>query len=99
MFMNINKASVRSHLETGNKVWYPIREPDADHLEKVQRRAMKLVPELRSLPYQDRLRSLKLHILVYRRRTGDTIQTPKFTHGLEDIGTSRRTETKMQYKT
>ena len=89
MFMNIYKALIRSHLETGNKIWHPIRKTDSDHLENVQRRATKLVPELRSLPYGERLRSLKLHSLVYRRRRGDMIQMYKFTHDQEDIGTNK----------
>jgi len=85
-FSQIYKALIRSHLETGNRVWCPILKTDADHLEKVQRRATKLVPEIRDLPYGERLKSLNLHSLLYRRRRGDMIQVYKIVHKLEDMG-------------
>ena len=46
-------------------------------VEAVQRRATKAIPELKDIPYEDRLRRLKLPALVYRRRRGDMIQTYK----------------------
>ena len=43
-------------------------------IEQVQRRATRLVQEIRSLPYEDRLRYLGLPTLVYRRERADMIQ-------------------------
>ena len=40
------KSLVRSHLEYANSVWYPKRKIDVDKLERVQKRATKLIPEL-----------------------------------------------------
>ena len=45
------KALVRPHLEYGNVIWHPRFEMDKIAVEKVQRRATKLVPELKHLPY------------------------------------------------
>ncbi len=85
MFVQLYKALVRTHMEYAHAVWNPINKQDRDHLEKVQRRATKLVPEIRHLPYEERLKHLKLPSLLYRRRRGDMIQTFKIVHGLDDI--------------
>ena len=47
-------------LEYANTAWTPILRRDQILLENVQRRAMKLIPELRDRDYEDRLRALKL---------------------------------------
>ena len=54
---------------------------DIKTLEKVQRRGTKMIPELKDLDYEDRLKRLKLPSLVYRRFRGDMIQTYKYMHG------------------
>ena len=76
---------IRCHLENGNRVWHPVNKTDSDHLEKAQRRATKIVPEIKDLPYQERLRKLKLPSLAFRRKRGDMIQVYKIMHNLEDI--------------
>ena len=53
-------------------------------IEKVQRRATKLVMGLQELPYGDRLRALKLPSLSYRRIRGDMIETYKILNGKYD---------------
>ena len=47
---------------------------DINVLEKVQRRANKLVPALKSLPYEKRLVAMNLTELADRRIRGDMIQ-------------------------
>ena len=64
---------VRPHLEYSNSVWGPTSRADQDAIERVQRRATKLVHSVRHLSYQDRLRSLKLPSMFYRRLRGDVI--------------------------
>ena len=51
-------------------------------MEGVQRRATKLIPRLRDMPYEDRLRELKLPSMEYRRKRGDMIQCFKIMKGL-----------------
>ena len=72
---------VRPHLEYANIVWHPHWKKDIELIEKVQHRATRLVPELRSLPYAERLKALDLPTLAYRRLRGDAIETYKFLHG------------------
>ena len=55
-----NKAMVQPILEYGVTVWSPYRKGDIDAVESVQRRATRILPELRGLDYEARLRSMKL---------------------------------------
>ena len=48
-FVMLYKAMVRPHLEYTNLVWYPYRKEEINKLEKVQRRATKMVPSLKQL--------------------------------------------------
>ena len=51
----------------------------------MQRRATKLLPSLRELPYEERLRQLQLTTLAYRRLRGDLIQVYKVINEIHDI--------------
>ena len=48
-FLMLYKAIVRPHLEYGNLIWSPMHKKYSIALEKVQRRATKLIPELRHM--------------------------------------------------
>ena len=74
------KTLVRPHLEFGNLFWGPFNRADQKAIERVQRRATRLVTGLQHLPYQDRLRSLGLPSLYYRRKRGDMIFTYQLFH-------------------
>jgi len=80
-------AIVRPHLEYANAVWHPRFKKDIKLLEKVQHRATRLIPELRSLPYEERLQRLKLPSLTYRRLRGDAIEVYKYIHGHYHVNT------------
>jgi len=56
-----------------------------DKLKKVQKRATKMIPELRKMHYPDRLKQLKLPTLTYRRSRGDMIETYKLLTGKYDV--------------
>ena len=49
------KAIVRPHLEYCIQEWKPYRKKDIDKLERIKRRATKMIPELRDLSYESRL--------------------------------------------
>ena len=75
VFTMLYKALVRPHLEYASCIWSPHLKRDQDALERVQRRATKLVPGLKNLPYITRLQRLNLPTLKYRRRRADMLET------------------------
>ena len=82
------KALVRPHLEYGNAIWGPFYLGDIRKVEAVQRRATKIIPELKDKPYEERLRELELPSLVYRRMRGDMILMFKVMNGAVRIDRS-----------
>ena len=54
-------------------------------LEKIQRRATKLIPGLRDLRYEERLKECTLTTLETRRLRGDQIEVFKILNGYENI--------------
>ena len=85
IFSQLYKSMVRPHLEYATVVWSPSAIGQQNKIEQVQRRATKMVPGLRDLPYERRLQELKLPTLAYRRRRADIIQTFKIIKGLDHI--------------
>eukprot|EP00745_Piridium_sociabile_P009045 TRINITY_DN1619_c0_g1_i5.p2 TRINITY_DN1619_c0_g1~~TRINITY_DN1619_c0_g1_i5.p2 ORF type:complete len:111 (+),score=1.42 TRINITY_DN1619_c0_g1_i5:2684-3016(+) len=73
-FLKLYKAMVRPHLEYGNIIWYPHLKRQSIAVERVQRRASKLLPECADMPYVKRLEYLNLHSLKGRRIRGDLIE-------------------------
>jgi hypothetical protein len=76
-FVKLYKTMVRSHLEYAVSVWAPSGKGRIDDLERVQRRATKMIKSCHKLPYSDRLEYLKLPTLTYRRIRGDMIEVYK----------------------
>ena len=85
IFLQLYKAMIRPHLEYASCIWFPKLKRDSDAIKRIQRRATKLVPELCTLTYTERLRQLKLPTLVYRRRRADTLQTYKLMHNFNQL--------------
>ena len=75
---------MRPHLEYGNVVWGPHSKQDIIALEKVQRRATKLVQPLSNLTYECKLCAL-VPSLLYRQRRGDMVFAYKLFHDEVDI--------------
>ena len=74
-------AYVRPHLEYCVQAWSPILEKDCWLLERVQKRATKMIRGMENMHYEDRLRLLNMYSLKYRRLRGDLIEVFKFVHG------------------
>ena len=84
-FTLLYRTFIRPHLEYAIQVWSPYIKRDIECLEKVQRRAIKLVSRLKNCSYEDRLVKLGLTTLEERRRRGDLIETYKIITGKEKV--------------
>ena len=78
---------VRPHFEYANVVWAPHYKGDQQLVEKVQRRATKMIPNFRNLSYDLRLRHLNLPSLHHRRRRGDMVMAYNIMTGKVRIDT------------
>ena len=85
LFLTLYKSLVRYHLDYGNLIFYPTTKKYMYRqiLENVQRRATRLVPELRGLSYRERLTELNLSTMDYRRKRFDIIQVFKIIHDID----------------
>ena len=83
--LSYNNIYVRPHLEYFAQAWTPYYKKDLVCLEKVHRRAMKLVRSVKNLPYHKRLKQLNLYSVEYRRLRGILIKAYKIVTNKEDV--------------
>ena len=67
LMLPLYKSLVRPHLEHAVQFWSPHLRRDIDKMEKIQRRATKMIPEIRYHSYHQRIKDLVLISLVQRR--------------------------------
>ena len=84
-FKMLYKSLVRPILEYCSSIWYPIFRTDELEIEKVQRRATKLIPGFQNLTYEERLKKLNLTTLAYRRQRTDIIQVHRIIRQYDKI--------------
>ena len=85
VFINLCKSLVRPHIEYCNTTWSPHTVREIRLIEGVQRRATLCVQGLGHLSYEQRLRSLGLPTLEYRRLRSDIIQVYRLFQGIDNI--------------
>ena len=81
-FLPLYRSMVRSHFDYAVSVWDPYKIKHISDIEDVQRRATKLIPEIKKLSYPERLRKLKLPTLSYRPIRGQMIEVYKIINNI-----------------
>lgn len=84
-FVQLYKQYVRPHLEFSVPAWSPWTVADKDMLEKVQRRAVRMISGLQGSTYEERLLELGLLSLEDRRIQYDLVQSFKIIRGFDDV--------------
>ena len=83
--LQLYKSLVRPHLEYAIQAWRPFKQKDIDSMEKVQRRATRMMGGLNGYSYEERLEIVNLLSLEMRRLRSDLIEVFKIMNGFEGL--------------
>ena len=83
--MRLYKALVRPKLDYCAQIYHPYLKKDIKNIERVQKRATKIVKECRNMSYEKRLKHLSILSLQHRRIRGDLIQVFKMLNGIDKL--------------
>ena len=64
MLRTLYTTLIRPHLDYATVIWNPHQLGNIRSIEKVERRATRMIPELKNHPYQDKLSALNLPSLA-----------------------------------
>ena len=79
------KTLVRPILEYCSPVWTVLYIKHSEALERVQRHVTKLLHGIKDLSYPQRLKTLDLPTLIYRRRRADMLQIYTVIKGIDQV--------------
>ena len=79
------KTLVRPLLEYCCNIWNPQLKCDFNEIERIQRRATRLILPIMHKSYKERLKILNLDSLAFRRRRSDMIQVYKIFHKFDNL--------------
>jgi ribonucleases P/MRP protein subunit RPP40 len=85
IIIKLYKSLVRPKLDYCIQAWRPHLQKDIDILEKIQKRALKLIPECKYKNYSENLRAVGLTTLETRRQRADLIEVYKIINNLDGI--------------
>jgi len=85
VLISLYKSMVRPHMENCSAAWNPHYVKDKALLERVQHRFTRMFPELKDLPYSQRLAKLNLWSLEERRNRADLIEIFKIIKGFSAV--------------
>ena len=85
IILRLYKSLVRPHLEYCIQAWRPHLVKDIEILEKVQKRATRMIKECAGKTYEERLQIVGLTTLECRRLRADLIEVFKILKGFEGI--------------
>ena len=85
IMMKLYKSIVRPSLDYCVQAWRPHLKKDIEILERVQKRATRMITECKGKEYEKRLECVNLTTLETRRERADMVEVYKIMNGMEGL--------------